>query len=444
MQASACPITQLPGFLRSYPFRRPESESSNIRPNTFHYAWIIAGAAMLVVLGGVGLARFAFGMILPLIANDLDLSYRQQGILGASYFIGYLGIVALMPWLAPKLGPRRLCVNGLVVVSVGLLAMAFCDTYWTLSAAYLFVGFGSGVAFVGAMSLPAQWFHPSHRARGAGVAAAGAGVGILFSGLLVPEVSATFGMASWQLVWLIFAALNLAFAVVTAMLIRNKPSDLGLEPFGRPRANTHAAGPNSGGVRREWRYLAHLGIIYALFAATGLTYTTFVVTTMVDTLSITTAGAGLLWAGVGGLSIFSGSLFGAVSDRFGHRVGMVSALSAQALSYTLIAADTGMAGLYGSIMLFGISAWSMPSIVAAAAGDRLGPQHAAAGFAILTLMFALGQVLGPAGAGMLADWSGGFSAAYALSAALNVFAIVLCLFLRRRRVEASQLRDELR
>ena len=160
---------------------------------------------------------------------------------------------------------------------------------------------------------------------------------------------------------------------------------------------------------RSWPILLHLGVIYALFAATGLTYTTFIVTTMVDDLSVGVAAAGLLWAGIGGLSIFSGGLFGTISDRLGHRAGMLSALFVQAVAYALIAAGTGMVGLYLSIILFGLSAWSLPSIVAAAAGDYLGPEKAAAGFAILTLMFAFGQVLGPAGAGILAGWTGASS-----------------------------------
>lgn len=40
--------------------------------------------------------------------------------LGASYFLGYLAVVALLPWLAPKLGCRRLCVGGLGMVAASL------------------------------------------------------------------------------------------------------------------------------------------------------------------------------------------------------------------------------------------------------------------------------------------------------------------------------------
>ncbi len=170
-----------------------------MRPPAVHYAWVVAGISMLVVMGALGLARFAFGMVLPAMALDLALSYRAQGILGASYFLGYLAVVVVMPWLAPKLGSRRLCSGGLAIIALGLLGMVLGRNYALLCGSYFVVGLGSGAAFVGAMALPSFWFHPSHRASGAGVATAGAGVGILFSGLLVPQVPAALRFASWQM-----------------------------------------------------------------------------------------------------------------------------------------------------------------------------------------------------------------------------------------------------
>ena len=381
---------------------------------------------MLVVLCAVGLARFAFGMVLPAMARDLALDYTAQGLLGASYFVGYLAIVASMPWLAPRLGPRRLCLTGLGLVGLGLLAMSLWFPYPLLLASYGLVGVGSGAAFVGAMTLPSLWFHPSHRARAAGVVTAGAGVGVLGSGLLVPELL-NVGVASpWKLSWLLFAAIALCCAMVGYLTLRDRPQEIGLEPFGHVDGLGNASNQSAKRDLKVGPFLLHLGIIYAFFAATLLTYTTFIVTAMVDELSISTADAGLLWAGVGGFSIFSGPLFGAVSDRFGHKTGMASALSSQGIAFALMAFDTGALGLFASIVFFGISAWSMPSIVAAAAGDYLGPEKAASGFAILTLMFAAGQVLGPAGAGVLADLSGGFGLAFGVAAGLNLVGVILC------------------
>jgi len=385
---------------------------------------------MLVVLGAVGLARFAFGMIIPAMADDLGLDYRQQGFLGASYFVGYLTVVAALPWLAPRLGLKRLCTGGLGLVAIGLLGMSLGGDYTALSLSYFVTGIGSGAAFVGAMSLPSQWFHPSHRARAAGLAAAGAGIGILASGLIVPEMPAAFGLQHWQVIWLAFAALALLFALLCAAALRARPGELGLTPYGRADDGDAGTQAQGRGRRRNGAILLHLGTIYFLFAVTALTYTTFIVTTMVDELSIAKQTAGVLWAVIGGLSIFSGALFGSIADRFGLRTGMALALIAQGAAYGLIAAGTGIYGLYVSIFLFGVSAWSMPSIVAAAAGDYLGPENAAAGFAILTLMFAVGQALGPASAGLLAEWTGGFAISYAAAVGLNALAVTLCWFLR--------------
>lgn len=400
-----------------------------------HYAWVIVASSFLVVLGVLGLARFAFGMVLPGLAADLGLDYREQGVLGASYFAGYLAVVAAMPWLSPRLGLKRLCVAGLAVVAMGLAVMVFSTDLRVLSASYFVVGLGSGAAFVAAMSLPSRWFYSSHRARGAGVALAGAGLGILISGFLVPQVTSVGGLAPWRVIWLGFAISNLVVALIAAWLLRDTPADVGLEPYGNAGALDQSPAKRRALRLSEldWPLLLQLGVIYASFGAAGLTYTTFIVTTMIDGYAVSPARAGMMWSTVGALSIFSGPLFGYVSDRLGRRIGMSSVLSLQATAYAVVASDMGMAGLYLSITLFGLTAWSMPSIVAAAAGDYFGVENATASFAILTLLYAVGQVVGPAGAGFIAEHSGGFAMTYGIAAGLTVAAVVLCGLLKPPR-----------
>ena len=401
-----------------------------------HYAWVIVAIALLVVFAALGLARFSFGMLLPAIAEDLGLNYRQQGFLSATYFAGYLAIVFVLPWLAPRLGPRLLCGGGLAVTALAMFVMSAGFAYPVVASSYFIAGLGSAAAFVGAMSLPSFWFYPSHRARGAGVAVAGAGVGILFSGLLVPRVTDGLTVAPWQLIWTGFAALTLVVSLLALWYLRNRPAALGLAPFGRVQAaNAGLAGAAERGgftSRRVWAILVRLGAVYFFFGITCLSYTTFIVTTMVDDRGLTVSTAGLLWAIVGGLSILSGGLFGNISDRFGHRVGMVAALLTQAAAFALVTVDAGLIGLYLSITLFGLSAWSMPTIISAAAGDYLGAERAAAGFAILTLMFAAGQAVGPAATGWLAQWSGNFSIGYGMLVVCNLVAGALAVGVRRQ------------
>ena len=398
-----------------------------------HYAWIIAVTGMLVVFGAVGLARFAFGIILPAMARDLGLGYGQQGILGTSYFLGYLAVLAVMsvfPRLVPKFGARRLCTASLLLVAVCLAAISQNRDYLILCLLYGLTGFGSGGAFVPAVSLAAQWFNPSYRGRGAGFIISGAGIGIVVSGFLVPQLQPAFGLADWQLVWLIFAIAVACLGLLAGLLLRDRPADLGLQPLGTANAVTANVRHESGTLQGHWPILAYLGLIYAIYAATCLTYTTFIVTVMVQDFDVTEASAGVLWAWVGFLSVFSGALFGFISDRLGRRLGMIAALAVQFFAFVLIAFDSGDFGLYLSVLLFGISAWSLVSITAAAAGDYFGTTAAAAGFAALTLMFAIGQSLGPAGAGLLSEITGDFAASFAVASGLNLTTITLCWFLR--------------
>ena len=408
----------------------PQSGSARL-----HDAWIITVLAVLIVFGSIGLARFAFGMLLPSMAADLGLSYEQQGFLSAAYFIGYLVIVGILPWLAPALGSRKLCSLGLALIGFSLLAMSAGRSYEFIAASYFITGLGSGAGLVGALSLASFWFHPSHRARGAGVAVAGAGIGMVFSGFLVPRVESGLGGEPWQLIWAGFGFIEIFLCLLAAWFLRSRPSELGLTPYGDdpgPMANSRAAGPGLADRRAAtWWRMLHLGAIYLLFGVTCLTYATFIVTTMVDHLHVSDQEAGFLWACVGGLSIFSGAIFGLVADRFGHHIGMLSAFFVQAVAYGLVATQLGSWAMYSSLLLFGLSAWSLPPIIAAAVGDYLGAERAAGGFAAVTIMFAIGQVLGPAGAGVLAGITGDFGISYGIAVGLNTLAMLLCVLLGR-------------
>jgi len=182
--------------------------------------------------------------------------------------------------------------------------------------------------------------------------------------------------------------------------------------------------PSSRGI------VAHLGIVYALFGATYVIYATFIVTTLVDERGFSEATAGQFWAWVGVLSLVSGPLFGTLSDRLGRRAGLIMVFALQMCAYAVVAAPLPDAFLYLSIALFGVSAWSIPSIMAAAVGDYLGPERAATSFATVTLIFSVGQLIGPAAAGAAAEAAGGFWISYVMAATLAAAAIVATAFLR--------------
>ena len=184
--------------------------------------------------------------------------------------------------------------------------------------------------------------------------------------------------------------------------------------------------------------MVHLGVLYLLFGLTYMIYGTFIVTTMVAERGMPEVTAGRFWAWVGFFSIFSGPLFGSLSDRIGRKKGFMTVFAVQTASYCLAATDLGTLPLYLSIALYGIAAWSVPTIMAAAVGDYLGPAGAAAGFSIITFFFGAGQTLGPSLAGIMAKQTGTFSMSYLMAAAATGSAVLLASFLRKPHAESRE------
>jgi MFS family permease len=408
--------------------------SSNKGP-AWHYAWVIVANGALVLFCCLGLARFALGMLLPSMGASLGLSYSDMGLISTANFVGYMAAAALAGYFTQRLGARATIAWGLLLVGGSMLLISRAQGFTAAMCLYSATGFGSGLANIPLMGLVPHWFGKTSRGRAAGLMISGNGMAIICSGILVPWLAGLYGDSGWRAAWLLMGGFSLLIAGLSAALLRNQPRDKGAAPFGGDAPAPKAAG--GGGESRPranpWRAIISLGQIYLIFGATYVVYTTFIVTTLVDERGFSQATAGNFWAVVGGLCIFSGPLFGWFSDRMGRKNGLLLVYVLFTLTYSMAAANLPTGFLLASIGLFGITVFSVPTIMTAAVGDYLGPSQAARAFGYLTLFFGAGQIGGPALAGYLADAWGGFSPAYWLCAGLNLIGIVLVMMLKRNR-----------
>ncbi|MCK8067693.1 MFS transporter [Cobetia sp. 1CM21F] len=397
-----------------------------------HYAWVVALVGGIAVFCGLGLGRFAFGMMLPSMSASLELSYGQGGMLGFGNMVGYLVAVTLVPLLLARLGTRATATLGLIVMALSMFGMVVVIDFTALCFFYFLTGFGSGAVVLPSMSVMSKWFAPSHRGLSSGIVMAGPGFGIILSGFAVPNLVPFHGIMSWQTGWLIFGAITAFVALLAFAFIRNHPSDVGHAPYGRTAAGI---GRDTAALTRQGKLklLAHMGLIFGIYGATYMLYVTFIVTSMVDSYGMSEAKAGSLWSLFGFLSIFSGVLFGGMSDRIGRRAGMAVAFAALGLSFFLVGFGSWTIGLYISIVLFGLAAWSIPVIISAAAGDYFGSSAAATALAALMVGFSVGQAAGPVVAGFLAERSGDFASSYATSSGAALVSLGLIFFLRPPR-----------
>ncbi|HUI67427.1 MAG TPA: MFS transporter [Nitrospirota bacterium] len=409
---------------------------------SIHYAWIIVVTGTLCIVACLGFGRFALGMLLPSMASTLKLSYSQIGFISTGNFLGYLASVLFCGNIARKMGSRRLIIIALVMIGVSMALISQAESFSGVLILYTITGMGSGAANVPVMGLITAWFDRTIRGRAAGFVVIGSGLAIIISGKLIPFVNTLVGPEGWRINWMILAGMVIAISFIGHVFLKNRPVDVGLKPLGGEDITITpvTSGEKSAQSIYKNKTLYLLGIIYFLFGYTYVIYATFIVTMMVKERGFSETMAGNFWAWVGLLSLFSGPVFGTLSDRLGRKVGLMIVFSLQMCAYLMVAVNLPSLFLYLSIGFYGIVAWSVPSIMVAAVSEYVGVNKALAAFGFITFIFGLGQITGPSVAGLLAERTGSFSSSFFMAAAFAGAAIVLTGFLKKPG--ATELREE--
>ncbi len=408
----------------------------------FHYGWVVVFTGMLGVLACLGLGRFALGMLLPSMGESLNLTYSQMGFISTGNFLGYLSSALIGGIWASRIGLRRFIFISLILVGITMILSSLADAFLYLLVIYTLTGIGSGAANISIISLISSWFTKRLRGRAAGFIVAGSGFAIIFSGKFIPFMNEiTEAGQGWRDAWLILGLIVLLIAFVCLLLLRDKPAEFGLMPAGyvenidSPSAVSNDETQQS--IYKKW-IIYYLGIIYFFFGYTYVIYVTFIVTVLIKERAFTEAIAGSLWSIIGFLSIFSGPLSGFISDKCGRKTALIGVFTLQMLAYLFVAAQLPEIFLYLSIIFFGAVAWSIPAIMAATVSDYVKSDKTAAAFGMVTFIFGIGQITGPAVAGYLAEISGSFSSSFFMAATFTGFAIVLSAFLHNARSDINK------
>ena len=403
-------------------------------PRRFHYAWAVLAVGTLVVFGSLGLARFGYSMLLPAMQAGLRLDNTQAGGLATANLVGYLVLALAGGALAARCGPRIVIAAGLAVVAAGMALTALADTFPAAAAWRALTGLGSGASNVPVMGLLAAWFARRRRGLAAGIGVTGSSLALIVLGPGVPWMLTAHGPDGWRICWLVFAGATAGLAVLALLVLRDRPSAMGLRPLGAG-GDEEATMATTGGLAwgRVYRsaIVWHVGLIYVAFGFSYIIYLTFFTKRLIADEGYTPHAAGRLFMLMGWVSLLCGLIWGWVSDVIGRRGALALVYLIQAASFGAFAAKSSPAAFTISAVLFGLTAWSIPAIMAAACGDLLGPRLAPAALGFITVFFGIGQAAGPSAAGALADATGSLSPAMLLAAGVSLLGAVGALLLRR-------------
>lgn len=394
------------------------------QPGKIHYAYVVLVLIISAVFVSLGLGRFGYTSVLPAMQDSMKLTNVQTGALQSWNLVGYLSTVVFAGMLASRFGPRVVIAVSLLVTGTGMFITGLVPTYGGAQLGRFLAGVGGAGGNVPAMDLVSAWFGIKRRGLAAGTAVAGSSIGLMVTGPLVPWLLETSGAErGWRLCWYVLGTMAFAVAILCVFLLRNRLEEMGLEPVGSSNNSP------SGGVRHTqsavgfaevWRskVLWHLATIYFAFGFSYIIYATFFVRYLVKEMNFGASRAGTVWFLIGVVSGVSGFFWGAISDRWGRRAGLVSVFVLQSCSFFVLGVWHDTPAVWISAALFALTAWSIPALMAALSGDVFGPKAAPSALGLMTIVFGAGQALGPWLAGRVADATESFARAFVVAGAI--------------------------
>ena len=336
----------------------------------------LAVAAGLAAAMGVG--RFVFTPILPIMVASAGISAQDGAIIATGNYAGYLAGAVLLTRL-PQLSRRTTFIAWSLVLVVSEAAMALSANLAFLTALRFAAGLASAAIFIACASTIAH-----HRQEGAsaGLAFAGVGVGIAITGVFTLVAGRWL---SWQQLWFGAAVLTMLLLWPAWLLdIRNESGPVGDTGAGGGLSST----PVAAAVRRSWRLLV------ASYFSEGVGYIivgTFLVAAVASHAGRQSPVGALLWTAVGLAAVPATMLWNAVAHRVGSGPALTAALVIQSAGIAAAALSDSLVAELAAAVAFGATFMGV-SMLTLEAGARLGVPRAAAS---LTAAYAVGQMLGP-------------------------------------------------
>ncbi|WP_313218930.1 YbfB/YjiJ family MFS transporter [Stenotrophomonas sp.] len=370
-------------------------------------AWQVITAGICALVLTVGLARFAYTPLLPVMRLDAGLTAAGGGWLATFNYLGYLAGTVLVARVGDMQLKFRFYRIGLVlaVVSTGLMGTTTDMATWGVLR--FVAGLSSTAGLLLASGLVLNWLLAHQRRPQLGLHFAGLGVGIAVSGLAAAAMADQLA-SSRQ--WIALGTLAVVFLI---------PAWAWMPPPAAISSATGANAPPPPG--RRWRWL----LIASYFCA-GVGFVvsaTFIVAILVQTPAFAGHGS-WVWVLVGLTAIPSTFAWDRLSNRLGLIRALMLAYALQATSFVLPLLDGGLWAGAASAVLFGLTFAGIVSLTLTVVG-RHYPHNPAKAMATLTLSYGVAQIIAPAIAGTLARDSGSYQGALVLAAIMMVIGIVL-------------------
>jgi sugar phosphate permease len=300
---------------------------SQTRPaaRRLHYAWVIAAVTFAAVMVTAGVRATPGVLIVPLEAEF----HWSRAMISFAVSVNLLLYGAIGPFAAAvmdRFGARRTMILALAATAAAVALTSLMHQPWQLVLLWgVVIGLATG--FIGgylAAFIAARWFHAREGLVVGLLTAANAAGQLVF----LPTMAQLATSAGWRVMSLVLAAVVVAFLPLLALLMRDRPEELGLARYGEEAGSRPAAPPAGNPVAVAFQALADgarsrdfwliAGGYFVCGATTNGLIGTHLIAACVDHGLSEVEGAGLL-AATGVFALIGGTIAGWLSDHWDNR-----------------------------------------------------------------------------------------------------------------------------
>ena len=196
-----------------------------------HRAWLVAGVTFLVLLASAAF-RSSFGIMLTPIEDDLGWSRTATSIAVSVNLVLYGLTAPFAAALMERYGVRRIAALALVLIGAGTGLTVVMNAAWQLAVLWgVLVGLGTGATALVFGALVANRWFVERRGLVIGLLGAAWATGQL---VFLPLLSRVVDVSGWRWASVVIAAMAFALVPLVLVVIRDRPGDVGLRPYGAP------------------------------------------------------------------------------------------------------------------------------------------------------------------------------------------------------------------
>jgi MFS family permease len=405
------------------------------------YGWVVVACAFVILCVAYGI-QFSFGVFMAEISKDTGWGRDSLSLPYALYVFLYSALGAVAGRFTDHWGPRLVITVGGCLLGLGIMLTSQVTALWQMYVSFgLIAASGMSAAYVPCNATVVRWFIEK-RGLAIGLTSSGASFGTF---IFPPLAAALISAYGWRHAYLLLGVVAVVVISGCAAFTVRDPEQIGLLPDGQaptPTPQTTVASP-AGAVANDWtlaqakrtRSFLLLNVVFTLTWLVVFMPMVHIVPFAVD-LGIPQFRAAMTISMIG-FAGFMGRLFiGTISDRIGRVPTLGLCFLLQALGFTGFAFSTGLVSLYLAAAVFGLAYGGVTALFPALIGDFYGRTSVGS---IAGFIFAISgspAAFGPLIAGYIYTVTGQYSAAFLLSAAFNLAALVL-LFLLKKPTRAT-------